>query len=94
MKNEKDKITIIPARFIEKMEDGRYLMRVLLDTVLEDRIFETYSLENIVNPKYIFIGISTGIGFMEIRYTDANEFESLFYRKWKKLMDIHVKKEK
>jgi len=85
MKNEPHKIIIIPARFLEKQDD-RYVIRCLIQldgNITQDRIFEEYSLREIENPKYLFIGIMTGIGYKQINYTDANEFEELFIKKWK-----------
>jgi len=90
MKRELQKIHIIPARFIEKQNDGyekKYLIRCLLDTTTEDRLFDGYSLDEMVNPKYLLIGIMTGVNYMQITFVQADEFEKTFKEKWKTLIE-------
>jgi len=85
MKNEKiHEIQIIPAKFLRKTEDGKYVLRCLVDiNYFEDRIFDEYSLMNINNPNYILIGIIIGEGFMQINFADANKYKHTFKLKWK-----------
>lgn len=90
MKREVQKIYIIPARLIEKQNDGyqtRYLIRCLMDNVTEDRLFDSYSLDEMVNPKYLLIGIMTGVGYIQTTFVQADEFEKTFKEKWKTLIE-------
>jgi len=82
MENELHKITILPARFLEK-KDGRYLVRALVGAVTQDAWFDAYSLDGMENPKYLLIGIMTGVGFSQITFCQADEFENIFKKKWK-----------
>lgn len=84
MEKELHKIDILPARFIEKKDDERYVIRILIDgKILQDRIFDKWALEGIKNPDYLFVGIMTGVGFMQCTVYDASEFEKYFKTKWK-----------
>jgi hypothetical protein len=84
MKQELHKIIILPAKFVEKTPDGKYVVRCLLDdNHAEDYLFDSFSLEGIENPKYLLIGIMTGVGFSQITFMQAGEFEKYFKTKWK-----------
>lgn len=79
-------IEIIPAKFLRKTDDGKYVLRCLVDiNYYEDRMFDELSLMGIKNPNYILIGIIIGKGFMQVNFIDANEFENTFNKKWKTL---------
>jgi hypothetical protein len=86
-----DCINIIPARFLEKRDDGKYLIRVLLNDEnnesnnIQDRIFDNYSLNGMINPDYIFISIVTGENILRVDFFDANKFKKIFDKKWKTL---------
>jgi hypothetical protein len=82
MEKELHKIHIIPAKFIEKQGDN-YLIRCLVGENVEDRLFESFSLEGMLNPKYLLIGIMTGVGYTQINFCQADEFEKYFKTKWK-----------
>ncbi|MDD5648803.1 MAG: hypothetical protein PHF86_00030 [Candidatus Nanoarchaeia archaeon] len=75
-------IYILPAKFVKQLDDGKYCIKVLNDNIIEERIFDEYSLKGIKNPKYLLIGILTGKGFMQINFCDANEFKKLFIKKY------------
>jgi len=83
MEKEIKEIIILPARFIEKRDD-KYLIRVLLEKeYTQDRLFDEYSLKGMINPKYLLIGIMTGVGVMQINFCQADDIEDLFKKKWK-----------
>jgi len=87
MEKEIKKIHIIPAKFLYKQKDGRYVIRCFInDNYIEDRIFDSYSLQGMINPKYLLIGIMTGVGYSQINFCQADEFEKLFKKHWKKLL--------
>jgi len=87
MESKIDTINILPARFLNKQEDGKYLIRVLFDNdVMEDRIFDNYSLNGMVNPDYLFISIMTGVNLIRVDFFNANEFKKIFDKKWKTLI--------
>ncbi len=85
MEKELHDIHIIPARFIEKQGDS-YLIRCLIGDEVQDRLFEPFSLDGMINPKYLLIGIMTGVGYTQISFCQADEFEKYFKTKWKSLM--------
>ena len=83
MNDEIHEINMFPAKFLRKTDDGKYMLRCLVDTnYCEDRIFDEFSLAGIINPNYILIGLINGSGFTQINFTDANEFENVFKKKW------------
>jgi hypothetical protein len=87
MKQELHKIFIIPARFIKQTKDNKYVIRCLIEkNITEDRIFDDNSLKGLINPKYLLIGIMTGVGYMQINFVDANDYEKMFNVKWKILV--------
>ena len=86
MEKKLHKIQILPAKFIEKRGD-KYVVRCMIDfDCTEDMIFEEFSLQGMVNPKYLLIGNMTGVGFTQITFTDARKFEKYFKTKWKILV--------
>jgi hypothetical protein len=83
------KIDIIPALFVKKREDGKYIVRCLLGiggNTIQQRVFDAYALEDMVNPKYLLIGIQTGQGYLQTTFVQADEFEDVFKDKWKALI--------
>ena len=83
MEQELHKIIIIPARFVEKREE-KYVIKCLIDDdYCEDRLCDEYSLMGMQNPKYLFIGIMTGVGYSQINFVQADEYEKMFKRKLK-----------
>jgi hypothetical protein len=88
MEQKLHKIQILPAKFVEKRPDGRYVVGILIaDDRIDNMIFDSFSLEGMVNPKYLLIGIMTGAGFSQITFVDANDLEKTFKKKWKELID-------
>jgi hypothetical protein len=85
MERKLHKITILPAIFLEKRND-KYLVRCLVGEVTQDVLFDSFSLEGMINPKYLLIGIMTGVGFSQITFAQGDEFEDLFKKKWKILI--------
>ena len=85
MEKELHKIHIIPAKFIEKREE-KYLIRCLVGENYEDRLFESFSLQNMINPNLLLIGIMTGVGYTQINFAQADEFEKLFKKHWNVLL--------
>ncbi len=80
------KIDIIPGRFLRK-EGDKYAIRCYLhEGLYQDRLFDSYSLEGIINPDLVFIGIMTGVGMMQINFCSANEFRKYFETKWKNIL--------
>jgi hypothetical protein len=87
MESRINTINILPARFLNKQEDGKYLIRVLFNNdTIEDRIFDNYSLTGMTNPDYLFISIITGLNSIRIDFFDMNDFKRIFHRKWKTLI--------
>lgn len=85
MERELHKIHIIPARFVEKRPKGYVIRCYVQENILEDRLFDEYSLMGMKNPKYLFIGIMSGVGFTQCNFVQADEYEKMFKKKWKEL---------
>lgn len=79
------KIDIIPALYVERVDEKEHI-KCLIGERVEVRAFDINSVEGIENPKYLLIGIMTGEGFMQITFTDANDFENYFHEKWSVLL--------
>lgn len=86
MKEEIKSIDIIPAIFLKYREDGNVLLKCLQGEETVNRAFEPNLTKGIENPKYLLIGITTGVNMMSIKLTDASEYEKLFKEKWNILL--------
>lgn len=88
MNKEIDNITIIPAKFAGNMDDNHRMFDCYIDDdedgnpIISKRKFEEYSTENINNPTYVFIGILSGPGYIQVKFVDAKDYEDLFIEKW------------
>ena len=89
MKKEVEyEIHIIPAKFAENSGDNHCIVNCLLgknndgQSVTKRRLFDKMLLEGIENPTYLFIGIMTGKGFIDIKVIDGKDYEDLFIEKW------------
>jgi len=91
------RISIIPAVFLKKTING-YFLRLLHDNgSIEEKEFYDYSLlEGIENPKYLLIGRMSGFSkrngklmytFEQYSFTNANDMEKMFIKKWNKLLE-------
>lgn len=87
MNEEIKSIDIIPAIFLNYREDGNVLLKCLQGDKTVDRAFEPNLMKGIENPKYLLIGITTGINMMSIKLCDGSEYKKLFKEKWNKLLN-------
>lgn len=79
-------IDIIPAVFVRYREDGNVVLKCLQGEETVDRAFEPHLFKNIPELKYLFLGIITGVGYMQLNICDGNEFEDLYKKHWKELL--------
>jgi len=86
MEQKINAIDIIPAVFVKYREDGNVLLKCLQGEETVDRAFEPNLFKNIEDLKYLFLGIITGTGYMQLNICDGNEFENLFHEKWDVLL--------
>lgn len=86
MEEEIKSIDIIPAIFLNYREDGNVLLKCLQGEQTVNRAFQPNLIKGIKNPKYLLIGIKTGVNMMEINLTDGSEYEKYFKDKWNKLL--------
>lgn len=87
MEKELHKIDILPARYIKTIENNKSIIDVLIGgKVVERRVFDEWAVDGIENPNYLFIGIMSGVGFMQVNFCDANEYEKLFKKKFEVLL--------
>lgn len=83
MSDKVDRIEIIPAKFAAFTEDNRCIIDCLIGKRIVEKIkFENFYVEHIENPTYLFIGLTSGVGFSIIRFVDAKEYKRMFRRKW------------
>lgn len=87
MEKELHNIYIFPAVFVKYREDGNVILRCLLEKQTLDRAFEPNLIKGIENPKYLLLGIMTGVGHMQLNCVDGSEYVDLFKSKWKVLID-------
>jgi len=88
MKREVLEIHVIPAKFVKKREDGKAIIKCLLGVggnTIEVRAFEPNMVEGMINPNHLLIGIKTGVGYIESKMIQADEFADVFKDKWKAL---------
>jgi hypothetical protein len=86
MEQEINKIDIVPAVFVKYRDDGNVLLRCLQGKDTVDRAFEPNMFKKITNPKYLLLGITTGVNYMQLMICDGTEFENLFHEKWSVLL--------
>jgi hypothetical protein len=86
MEQKINKIDIVPAVFVKYRDDGNVLLRCLQGKDTVDRAFEPNMFKKITNPKYLLVGIITGVNYMQLTITDGSEFENLFHEKWDVLL--------
>jgi len=86
MEQEINKIDIVPAVFVKYRDDGNVLLRCLQGKDTVDRAFEPNMFKEIPEPKYLLLGITTGVNYMQLIICDGSEFENLFHEKWDVLL--------
>lgn len=86
MEQKINSIDIVPAIFIEYREDGNILLKCLQGEETVERAFEPNLFKDITEPKYLLLGIISGVNHMQLSVCDANEYEKLFHEKWKLLL--------
>lgn len=85
MKTELRKIYIIPAVLIG-IENKRVVLKCLIDkNNTEDRSFDLNCIAGIENPKYLLLGIMTGVNMIDLTVCNAKDFTELFENKFKLL---------
>ena len=82
MEKEINSINIIPAVFVKYREDGNVVLKCLQGKETVDRAFEPNLFKNIPDLKYLFLGITSGVNYIQLTVCDGNEFEEYFNEKW------------
>ena len=80
-------IDIVPAIYLKNREDGNVLLKCLQGNTTVIRAFDPDIIKNIENPKYIFLGIITGVGEIRLTVCDGNDYEHDFKTKWNILLN-------
>jgi len=89
MEKELHTVYLLPARFIkyDEVDESRVWIKMILeDNTVQERKFPVKAINVVENPDYLFVGIKTGVGFMELGVCDATEYISLFKEKWSVLL--------
>ena len=81
-----NEIHIIPAVFVGLRADGNVLLKCLQGEETVNRAFEPRLFKNMTNPKYLLLGIKTGMNTMTLNIADGSEFEEIFHEKWSVLL--------
>jgi hypothetical protein len=80
------KIDILPTIFVRHEDDADVVKWLTENNEVVEKRFTKNMLANIKNPKYLLVGIITGVGVMQINVVDASEFEQMFKEEWKILI--------
>ena len=87
MNKEIHKVLMLPARFLEVVNEEKIRIRIMLDGgEIQNRTMSKEMVDNIKNPKFLFVGIITGVSYMQLDVCDANEYEDIFKEKWSELL--------
>lgn len=86
MTEEIKEIVIVPAIYIGAREDGNILLKCLQGEETVNRAFEPRMFKNMKDPKYLLLGIMTGVGTMRLTIADGSEWENLYHEKWNVLL--------
>lgn len=86
-KNQKmeNEVVILPSIYVKSEEDGNIIKSILPNGEIIEGKFSSSSLDGIENPKYLLVGVITGVNILHINICDANEFEEMFNEHWKEL---------
>jgi len=82
MEKEIHKIDIVPAVFSKYREDGNVVLRCLQGEGIVDRAFEPNLFKEIPDPKYLLLGIITGLHYMQLTVCDGTDFKDLYNEHW------------
>ena len=81
-----NEIHIVPAIFVGLRADGNVLLKCLQGEETVNRAFEPRLFKNMTNPKYLLLGIKTGMNTMTLNIVDGSEFKDIFHEKWSVLL--------
>ena len=81
-----NEIHIVPAIFVGLRADGNVLLKCLQGEETVNRAFEPRLFKNMTNPKYLLLGIKTGMNTMTLNICDGSEFKDIFHEKWSVLL--------
>lgn len=79
-------IDIVPTVFIRHEDDADVVLMLYPNGIIEQKLFTKNMLKGIDNPKYLLVGIITGVGVMQLNVVDANEFKKMFFENWMELL--------
>lgn len=86
MKKSIEKIIILPARFIEVVNNEKIRIKMMLDNGdIQEKTMGKIMIDNIENPDYLFVGISLGVNHTQLDVCDGSEFKNIFHEKWSSL---------
>lgn len=86
MEKQVHKVIILPAKFIEFVDNESVKIKILLDLdKTDERIMPEELIRHIKNPNYLLIGISTGTNHMQLDVCDGKTFKKIFEEKWSEL---------
>lgn len=86
MEEEIKEIVIVPAIYLGVREDGNVLLKCLQGEETVNRAFEPRMFKGMEDPKYLLLGIMTGVGTMRLTIADGSEWENLYHEKWSVLL--------
>jgi len=79
-------LIIYPAKFIEKIDENKSLLGLYTvegdEVIIIEKKVDNNMIKHIENPIYLFVGLVVGENYHDINFTDAKEYENMFYEKW------------
>ena len=86
MEKEIHKVLMLPARFLEVVDKEKVRIRIMLDDgIIQEKTMPKELIDDVLNPNYLFVGITTGVNHMQLDVCDANEFNEIFKEKWSEI---------
>ena len=85
MENEIE-VVILPSIYVRSENDGNIIKSILPTGEILEGKFSLSLLNGIENPKYLFVGVITGVNKLHISICDGNEYEEMFNEHWKELL--------
>ena len=86
MEKEIKNVIMLPARFLEVVNEEKIRIKIMLDDGnVQERTMSKITVDDIINPDYLFVGIITGVGHAQLNVCDASEYKEIFEEKWSAL---------
>lgn len=79
-------IDILPSLYVEDEGDTHLIKSLFPNGEIRYQRLSKIILSEIKNPKYLLVGVKTGVGVAQLNVVDANEYEQGFKNNWNELL--------